>query len=61
MRGLVTDHVISGPMRGIEREEKNAFYGTDRQTDGHTTDGHRNSKTESAQWADSVKTMLPFS
>ena len=28
---------------------------TDRHTDGHT-DGHCDSMTESAQWADSVKT-----
>ena len=30
MRGLGTDHVISGPMRGLK---KTAFDGTDRQTD----------------------------
>ena len=47
MKGLGTDHVISGPMRGIEEEK------TDRQTDGHC-----NSKTESVQWADSVKKDL---
>ena len=42
MRGLGTDHVISGPMRGLKNTASN---GADRQTSGH-----RNSMTESTQW-----------
>ena len=47
MRGLGSGHVTCGPMRGLE---KNAPDGTD-----ILTDGHGDSMTESAQWADSVK------
>ena len=58
MRGLGTDHVISGPMRGLGTDQvisgllmigltKTASDGTDT----HTTYGHRNLETE----ADSVK------
>ena len=49
MRGPGSGHVTCGPMRGLEIN----FTGR-----GHTyirTDGHRNSMTESAHWADSVK------
>ena len=52
MRGLGSGHVTCGPMRGLEIN----FTGR-----GHTygqTDGHRDSMTESAQWADSVKIAL---
>ena len=51
MGGLGTDHVISGPMRGLKILHQMAH--THRQTDGHC-----DSKTESAQWANSVKTIL---
>ena len=50
MRGLGTDHVIPGPMRGLEKNCIRWHKRTDRQTDRH-----RDSKTELAQWADSVK------
>ena len=43
-----TDHVISGPMRGLKKMHPMA------QTEPHTS-GHYNSMTESAKWADSVK------
>ena len=49
MRDLETDHVISGPMRGLEKN---------RMGWGHTntqTCGHRDSMIELAQWADSMK------
>ena len=42
MRGLGTDLVISGPMRGLK---ETASHGANRQTDGHG-----DSMTESAQW-----------
>ena len=42
MRGLGTDHVISGPMRGLK---KTASDGTNRQTSGHC-----DSMTESTKW-----------
>ena len=48
MRGLITDHVISGPIRGLKNLHSMA------QTDTQT-DRHHDSKTEWAQWADSVK------
>ena len=51
MRGLRSDHGISGPMRGLQ---KTASYCAHRHTDRHTG-GHCDSKTESAHWADSVK------
>ena len=41
-----TDHVISGPMRGLK---KPAFDGANKLTDTQT-DGHGDSMTESAQW-----------
>ena len=44
MRGLGTNHVISGQMRGIKKTD-NANKQTYRQTSGH-----RDSMTESAQW-----------
>ena len=51
MRGLGTDYVIAGPMRGLEK--KNVFDGANRQT---------NKQTDIAtlllnrlSWADSVK------
>ena len=43
MSGLGTDHVISGPMRGLKNLHPMAH--TNRQTSGHC-----NSMTESAQW-----------
>ena len=46
MRGLETDHVISGPMRGFE---KTVSDDANRQTN-RQTDGHGNSMTESTQW-----------
>ena len=52
MRGLETDHVISGPMRGLEKKPHGE--GADRHTDGRT-DGHRDSMTDPAQRAESVK------
>ena len=39
-------HVISGPMRGLK---KTASDGANRHTEPQT-DGHGDSKTESAQW-----------
>ena len=42
-----TDHLILGPIRGLK---KTASDDADTQTDGHC-----DSKTESDQWADSVK------
>ena len=53
MRGQETDHVISGPMRGLE---KNCIQWR-RQTD-KLTSGHCNSTTDSAQRAESVKIGL---
>ena len=45
-----TDHVISGPKRGLNKTAPDsAGRQTDRQTDKHT-DGHGNYMTESAQW-----------
>ena len=41
------DHVISGPMRGLEK--KTASDGANTQTHKQT-DGHHNSITKSAQW-----------
>ena len=41
-----TDHVIAGPIRGLE---KTASDGADKPTDTQT-DGHRDSTAESAQW-----------
>ena len=49
MRGLGSGHVTCGPMRGME---KNCMGRG--QTYVHT-DGHCNSMTELARWADSVK------
>ena len=48
MRGLGIDQFISGPIRGPKKIDPMAH--TDTQTDRHS-----DSKTESAQWADSVK------
>ena len=53
MRGLGTNHEISGPITGLEEKKLHPMA----QTDKHT-DGHGNSMTESANWADSVKTTL---
>ena len=53
MRGLGTDHVISGPMKGIKK--KTASDGANRQTDGH---GH--SMTESAQWGQCSENLGGF-
>ena len=43
IRGLQTDHVISMPIRGVE---KTSSDGANKQTDR----GHGNFMTESAQW-----------
>ena len=51
MKGQKTDHVISGPVR---RLKKTASYGANTQTH-RQTDGHCDSKSESAQRAESVK------
>ena len=48
--GPETDHVISGPMRGLR---KTASDDANKHTNKHTnrqTVGHRDSMTESAQW-----------
>ena len=50
MRGMGTDHVISGPMRGLKKTASDA---ANRQISGHC-----DSMTESAKWADSVKNLL---
>ena len=47
MRGLGTNHVISGPMRGLKK--LHSISQTNRQTDKQT-DGHGESMTELAQW-----------
>ena len=52
MSVLGTDHVILGPMRGLKKLHPMAHTNTHTHTQ---TDGHRDSKTESAQFADSVK------
>ena len=49
MRGLVIDHVISGPMRGL-----NKMLGYGHQT-YRQTDGHVDFMTDGAQRAVSVK------
>ena len=46
MRGQDTDNVISGPMRGLKKDESN---GANKQTH-RQTDGHCDSMTESAHW-----------
>ena len=45
--GSGTDHVISGPMRGLKKMHPMAQ--TNKLTNTHT-DGHRDYMTESAQW-----------
>ena len=50
MRGLGTDHVISGPIRGLENKCIPWRNQTNKQTDGH-----RDSMTKSAHCAVSVK------
>ena len=53
MRGQETDHVISGPMKGLEKK-LHLMAQTDKQT--HTQkDGHCDSMTDPAQRAESVK------
>ena len=54
MRGLGTDHVVSEPMRGLEKNCNRWHKQTDRQTDKQT-DGHGNSLTELDHKANSVK------
>ena len=44
-------------MKKTSPRKGKVFFTGDIQTDVHT-DGHRNSMTESAQWADSVKKGL---
>ena len=53
MRDLGTDHVISGPMSGLD---KNCIRWS-RQTADKQTDGHRNYMTDPAQRAESVKML----
>ena len=55
MRGLGSGHVTCGPMRGLEKNCMGRGQ-TDTQTDKQK-DGHCNSMTELAQWADSVKNL----
>ena len=53
MRGLGTDHVISGSIRGLEKNCTGWRKQIDRQIDRQAetqTDGHGDSMTESAQW-----------
>ena len=57
MRGLGSGHVTCGPMRSLEKNCMGRGQ-TDTQTDKQT-DGHHDSMTESAQWADSVKMVIP--
>ena len=52
MRGLGSGPVTCGPMRGLEK--KLHGEGTYKQTN-RQTNGHCDSMTESAHWADSVK------
>ena len=54
MRGLGSGHVTCGPMRGLEI---NFTEGTDKQTDKHRH-GHRDSMTDLAQRAKSVKNII---
>ena len=54
--GLETDHVISGPMRGLKKCMGNGHH-TDRQTD-RQTQGHVNSMTDPAQRTESVKIYI---
>ena len=49
MRGLETDHVISGPKRGLKK-----CMGRGHQTHRHT-EGHCNLQTDAAQRAESVR------
>ena len=53
MRGLGSGHVTCGPMRGLGKNCLGRGQ-TDRQTN-RRTNGHCDSMTEPAQWADSVK------
>ena len=54
MRGLGSGHVTCGPMRGLK---KCIGRGQTHKQTNRQTHGHRDSMTESAQWADSVKRM----
>ena len=57
MGGLESGHVTCGPVRGLEKKcmgRGHTHRLTYKQTDKQTN-GHRDSMTESAQWADSVK------
>ena len=49
MRGVGSGHMTCGPMRGLEIN----YAGRGRSY--IPADGHRDSMTESVQWADSVK------
>ena len=55
MKGLETDHVIAGPMRGLQKTMENGHQ-TDNQTNKQT-DRHVNSMTDPAQRAESLKIM----
>ena len=59
MRGLGTDNMISGPMRGLGKNCTRWHKQKNRQTNKQT-DGHGNSMTELAQCsgANSVKTKI---
>ena len=52
MRGKETDYVISGPIRGLKKKLHSMA-----QTHRHT-DGHRDSITDPAQRAESVKNLM---
>ena len=52
---------IHSSSRSLQSSGKRVFRdGTDRQIDTHTTDGHSDLETESAQRADSVKSLDLF-
>ena len=57
MRGLETDHVISGPMRGLKNVWGSDIRQTYRQTEIQT-DRHVNSMTDPALRAESVKNAI---
>ena len=51
MRGLKTDHVISGPTRGLKNKRMGNGHQTEKQTNRHV-----DSMTDPAQRAESLKT-----
>ena len=58
--GLETDHVISGPMRRLEKKHIWNGHQTNKQT-GHQIDRHVDSVADLAQRAESVETMTKWS